>query len=1078
MELSKANVLPVLMAHADAVSQPGMAGASRVWYFSLEDPLRAWTREDAQRMCSLLPTLLGDDVAASTSEDVLEVLAQEGDEVGLVMRVEGSAHIARYCATESLHLVPHKWVQRMVVRNERLPDEMPLTVVSRVEESKEMTLGAEDSKEPDGWTDLPKNYILKKTFRFANDAAEYCVVFARYAKDAAYTMRDAGVTDADPVLLMEVRLLEAFSSAEADMMKVMGHVVHMMQILHQTYCPISRAKQAAVLAGYSRLIKPVLEPPRNFGRRGDHAPAPAPDRVFLAPKPITLERMHLADPDKGYGVQSILAGYAVTDKADGERMLLYLDERGEAFLINNTLEVRLAGVQATGGERMKNALVDGEYLPMYKRTDGAAADLFLAFDVYFLGGDSKMDLPLIDGARTSRNALLQDVCAKGLWTGKGLEIRAKKHVAADGAAMFQACKEILAAAADKPYDMDGLIFTPATPAVFGYYPGKPVRVPESMRWDRLLKWKPADMNSIDFLVRADGMRTDPGSGATRAAFKLYTGYNANRWDPIDVLEGVRLRYDYPYAKAWRAAGQVYKARLFEPLTAMEPGVGEAQVALRPDGSAAAASGERLEDNSIVEFAYDVDAAARGVPVSQRWVPMRVRGDKNRIYRTTGTISKTANDFSVAMSIWRSIHQPVTQAMICGDDPVADADVPEDVLERLLGKDDVYYANEVPRKHLLSLDMLTFHNRGILDMLYKRTGKRAGTGAAATAGIGTRGALLELACGMAGDMPRWMDASAPMAERRPYQFVLGVDISKDNIANPREGAYARMLKQNMVLKRRLAHEDAILHLNYVFAVGDCAKPLRTGAAADGLHKESKALLKYLYDGAGAPPYLKHIRGRASRGFDTVSCMFAIHYFFRAPEVLHGFLHNVADNLKPGGVFITTFMNGGAVHELMERTHGVAEGRKLAERIPVWAILRRYTGFGGAEAAGDAAGAGYFGKRVEVYLEKTARLHPEFLVHLPTLCEMAETHGLKLLETKGFSQTFTELRDAIQTRALQAMDKSGRAMSNTEGLASLVQRAEEHGLQLTELENAVVRMEDDPEQKEFSFLNQWAIFRKEA
>ena len=55
-------------------------------------------------------------------------------------------------------------------------------------------------------------------------------------------------------------------------------------------------------------------------------------------------------------------------------------------------------------------------------------------------------------------------------------------------------------------------------------------------------------------------------------------------------------------------------------------------------------------------------------------------------------------------------------------------------------------------------MTTFHNLGIKDMLYLFPEKR--------------NSLLELACGQAGDLSRWIKGD--------YNFVFGIDYAKDNI----------------------------------------------------------------------------------------------------------------------------------------------------------------------------------------------------------------------------------------------------------------------------------------------------------
>jgi SAM-dependent methyltransferase len=360
-------------------------------------------------------------------------------------------------------------------------------------------------------------------------------------------------------------------------------------------------------------------------------------------------------------------------------------------------------------------------------------------------------------------------------------------------------------------------------------------------------------------------------------------------------------------------------------------------------------------------------------------------------------------------------------MISGIQSATAGDVPDELEERLLGVDDTYYAREVPRQHMLSVHMLNFHNQGIKKMLYQLPSGRD--------------ALLELACGMAGDLPRWRDAA--------YRFVLGVDLVRDNIVHPREGSYARVQKQKRAVTTVIGGVEKVIYPDMVFAIGDCAMPLHDGSAAEGLDDDSKKLLRMVYrhgNVATQAPYFKYIIGRAARGFDTVSCQFAIHYFFQSEDKLNGFLGNVSRNLKKNGIFIATFMDGDKVMQLLDSSpRGVAEGKKLDNQVTVWAIIKRY----GAIPTEQS-----FGRLVDVYLENTNRLIPEFLVSMNTLIEYASSHGLELADTALFSQTFADLRKKVPDNPHER----------------------------THLDNDVLALDDDPVQKQFSFLNRWVVFRK--
>jgi hypothetical protein len=471
----------------------------------------------------------------------------------------------------------------------------------------------------------------------------------------------------------------------------------------------------------------------------------------------------------------------------------------------------------------------------------------------------------------------------------------------------------------------------------------------------------------------------------------------------------------------------YKAKLFIPFSYYESGVEIAHVYLNERNQPVCEDGSVIDTKSIVEFAYD--PSLKNLPIMKRWNPLRVRIDKTRIFKKTSKLSKTANDLIVAQSIWRSIHVPVEREMITGVEEIAVESVAASLEERLLGIDEIYYAREIPRQHMLSVHMLDFHNQGIKKTLYTRIP------------VSKRDALLEIACGMAGDLPRWRDCG--------YKFIMGVDISRDNITNPREGAYARMIKQKHSLKMIVDGVENIIYPKVVFVIGDCSKKFENAEAA-GEDEESKQILQILYSKStitnrSIPHYMRDYVGIATRGFSLVSCMFAVHYFFETEDKLNGFFHNVAHNLKTGGYLITTFMDGQRVHELLtnptNKILGTAEGRKLDGTIPVWAIIKRYENFEENH---------YYGKPVDVFLENINKIIPEYLVHFPTLVEKAKTYNLELEDTGMFGETFNSI--------LSSIDRS----------------QPKH--KLSHVEKAVLELENDPIQTQFSFLNRWVIFKK--
>ena len=1090
--------LPALTRDYELATSGGGLGGGRVLRYSL---LGEWTGEDANYVLSYLRGR--DDLTETAESQVLEAslsgsgaaggaswAVADDSEMSWVVTITGIPDITEYCYRDSVSAVPHAWTQRREIGGRRVVAEysdfgVPVESSVYTEAPLEMQ---NEAVSLESWEGSQKYFRLVKRFRYRpaeGSGATYTVEMVREVREPAMAMKDSGVTAAPMTFRFYAEpTLPPGRGPGGDGLPNGDALAGMFQpcfgliaAVLRTGILLTAEQRDEVLHGYELLTRKVLPPPPR-ARPG----VPAETKpLFLAPKPFTLERAHLVDPDTHYGAISIQKGYAVTDKADGERMLMYVHSDGFAYLINNTMVVRATGHRVKS-DGLKGSLIDGEFVSYMIRRDGALQDLFAPFDVYFIGGESVMGRPLADSpaARRSpgaeataagRYSALKAAFADGLWdkapggnaSGVGeMEMKVKTHVFAERAELFAASRRLLGEARNRPYDMDGLVFTPAHLSVFSFYPGRPVPIERNMRWSRVFKWKPPTQNTIDFHVVYGREVTDPVTRERYRELILETGFNVRQSEPIGVDQGLRMRYDRDYARALRQeharGGGDYVFRRFAPVTHSEAGVGVCWAKIANSGEAPrATNGDLIESRSIVEFTYDATRSGAGGAtgtVQKRWEPLRVREDKTRLLRG-GQRSRTANDFSVAASIWRTLHDPVTSDMICGGSAnPGDSDAPRDETEIVLSADQIYYDRDMRAKHMLSSDMLIFHTEGVREKLYR---KRP---------AGQRRALLELGCGKAGDMPRW--------RAEGYQFVLGVDIVRDNITNPENGSYAQMLRQEWTLKTQDPTGGAgsrggpggpggsgVTHLNHVFAIGDCSYSLADGSAAEGIDAESQQLLRLMFrPHAAVPasrPWLKMIAGRAANGFDVASCQFAIHYFFESSEHLNGFFGNVAANLRRGGLFIATFMDGARVHAMLEAAgRGVGEavvGRKLvgepgtpSEGVPVWAVVRNYEAFDGTEENG-------IGKEIGVYLEVTKRVFKEYLVHMDLLTATATRHGLELLQYGSFADRLQEL-----------VAKSGvrRGAGDAEDSARLLK--------------AAVSLNNDPVQKQFSALNNWAVFRK--
>jgi hypothetical protein len=759
---------------------------------------------------------------------------------------------------------------------------------------------------------------------------------------------------------------------------IIPSIIKMEQSLHLNSFIISKNQQLDVIKDYGNLIKNDI-----YTRKFDDKKPP-----LLTPKPFTLERMNMLNPsdfENGYGISSILSEYTVTEKADGERLLMYINNIGGVYLINNSHQVIDTGLKSPS--ELYNSLIDGEYITCNKRTDNASIGLYASFDMYYYNGKKITQLPLIatsdnsssEGSQSRYNYLLKTEKLLKSNNEYAIDYIVKEHMYSKD--ILNDCKNILTKNIIYQYEIDGLIFTPAKLAVYSNYANKPEPITDKLGWNKVFKWKPPEQNSIDFLVKkGENITIDT---INYVEFKLYVGYNASQIENYTMNDVFNYIYKFNQYRNEIKEREKYVCRLFMPEYYYEKGIEKSLIKMLPNKEIRCVNGDKIEDEIIVEFNYD----SSEINPSLRWKPMRVREDKTRIYRQ-GVLSKTLNDFSVACNIWRSIHNPISQNNIIGNERIVNN---MDVAE--LSSDDIYYSRTIQNEARLSHQMLVFHNHGIKDFLYSKPSKK--------------GSIVELACGQGGDLNRWI--------KNEYRFVLGVDLVKNNIYSPNHGAYARLLRERKRFFINMKNVNNMIFPEMVFAVGDCSKSIRTGDCAisddpSRDDKDSYNVLKMVFNRGNRKIETQYnkIIGRGVNGFDVCSCMFGIHYFFKNEETLDGFLLNVSQLLNIGGVFFCTFMDGEKIETDIKNNGGdKIEGfKKLSNRRedkgePIWAILRSY----------DKNEVSPYNKQINVFIETTSKLIPEYVVSYEFLIEKCKEHGLKIKETELFSETFNRFKSKL-------------------------------------------------------------------
>lgn len=723
---------------------------------------------------------------------------------------------------------------------------------------------------------------------------------------------------------------------------------------------------------------------------------------FIGPQPVTLDRENVVELDIAEYTKSasIRKNYTVTDKADGERNLLVIDEQGYAFYVNRKLSIKSAGFMLP---KFPNTIIDGEYITTTKQGNSVAE--YHAFDIYMLNYKDLRSLPLVN--RTMRedsrlnelkkiqsdiddqfgvkpvdnkSSIYPSFFTKKFRMGDKLNSKKvsvlenkinelkellkktstnelKEQIKAEIAEIkadtkiFNECKKIYNEER-RDYHIDGLIFTPMYLSV-GQDEEGPLTQPSSGRWKNAFKWKPIDENSIDF--RVESVINSEGNekiivdadGDECKVFNLLVGYNPKthtKYNSLLVLNEQRMFPDD------------YTSQPFQPTHPYVEKAHEMTVKLDVTKRPRCEDKSLIQSDSLVECKWVIP---EGAPSSMgSWVPMRLRDNRN------------PNDFNTAINVWKTIHYPVTFDMIRGGSGL-------NTLER-----EVYYRNvskDDKKKNLGMKAMRDFHSFVKQELF--RTYTSAGN------------SLLDISVGKGGDINRWQQAKLGLC--------VGIDINLDNLDNPEDGAANRIL--NVSDKSNIAS-------NTLLICADSSKSYVNGDAGhDNLQKTYLDIVFGRTDNVGLNNTkllkFKNLGNSEVEGFDAVSCQFSLHYFFENRQKLETMLSNVSSSLKENGYFFGTCFDGELVNDFLNEHDGSFISKEGNDSDINYKLTRNYSPLQilpNTEAS--------LGKSVEVYFGSIGSTVNEYLVSFRYLEEVAKKYNLSLVKVADFTEEIEQVAKA--------------------------------------------------------------------
>ena len=658
------------------------------------------------------------------------------------------------------------------------------------------------------WTESKKIFRLLNRIRFSHPVypvfADLSIVKTSRRSNRVmvpeYTIQDAGVFTNPEEYEIELELHNTavgngtvYNNVDTLMDGLRKSIRIVLSGLQGTNYPISNIEHDEVLNEYMRIL--------NGDYEGKNTTATAVDtsyrvsnKNFIGPGITTLQMENIMIPTaETSAIPNIRNQYCVTEKADGERKLLFVSDNGRIYLIDTNMNVIFTGMK-TEDKVLYLSILDGEHIKYDSKK--RFIDLYTAFDIYyihktsvrefaFLPDPDQQDITVGDdqdqnesgmergiGEKTKQNninkqhdkekekyrlILLNDFVSRlapvpvylsndekakkmqwkpilnkngeTIWvelkSGKisktepapykcKMRIQCKNFaVGSKTHTIFEKCSEILSNIKGGQYEYftDGLIFTPINTGVGSDRVGQAAPLKKTT-WDRSFKWKPADQNTIDFLVSIK--KDKRGKHEIHNIFQ--NGRNLTGVQEIVQYKTLILRCGFseknhtslnPCADIIHDRlptpndidnEDTYRPEPFYPTNPYDMNACICNVLLRQDGNTSVLMTEEnqyFEEDMIVEFRYEMTN-----DVGWRWIPLRVRYDKTGSLRAGAR--EYGNAYHVANNNWHSLYNHITDSMICTGEGI-----PTSIIQ-----DDAYYN----RTDSISITrgLRDFHNRFVKD----------------------------------------------------------------------------------------------------------------------------------------------------------------------------------------------------------------------------------------------------------------------------------------------------------------------------------------------------------------------------
>jgi hypothetical protein len=569
------------------------------------------------------------------------------------LTISGKKNIIEYCKNKILQI-------DKIIRIEKDSEYKPIKTLYDVKFKLKKEIEIEKDEEYlKDFKSKDKYFRYKQRYSFLTNSESWRIdcTIVKSSKKNSTNIINSGVLKATDKFEVEIEYIPNKLSVEDNIQELKEILTDLLNLINDTKYLINNNDKTLVIINYLQLVNNKLynELKKNIFDYVKTTVKSNPKKYFLSYQPITLERNNLIKSD--IGVTNILEDYTVTEKADGDRALLYVNSDGKMYLLDSKLNVRYMGTN----HKYTDSLLDGEYIKNSKFN--TELNKFMCFDVYFINKKDVRGKPLVDDRINLMNDFVDKHTNQEIFSIGVKDFKYDENI-------FELSNEVYNNN-EYEYDIDGLIFTPKYLSVGELYKNTRNKTDTfGGTWTKVFKWKPPKENTIDMLVKFLTNEND------QMIVQLQVGNNSNSSNYINPLN-------------------VFNNTVLNTNKYIPVDFDKTRLDII-DGHPRTKMNEIIYNNYIVEFYYD-----------KKWVPYRIRHDKTKLYHISKDINGTANSMKTALNVWRTIQNPVTNEMMFGEETI---EIDED--------DEIYYAREINRFDSLLKNMTFYHNRGVKERLFR------------------------------------------------------------------------------------------------------------------------------------------------------------------------------------------------------------------------------------------------------------------------------------------------------------------------------------------------------------------------